>query len=134
MTKHASETAKLSQLLIDLGRANERLQEALALPPTRIHKDATIQRFEFTVELSWKTMQEAARFIGEEALSPRDAIRIAARTELIADPESWFAMLVARNLTAHVYRESIADDVYEEAKKLPHLVKDLLSRVKQRMK
>lgn len=76
-------------------------------------------------------MQTAARFIGEEALSPRDAIRIAARTELVADPEAWLTMLLARNLTAHVYRESVADDVYEQARKLPLLVEDLLSRVKK---
>lgn len=120
---------KLTQQVTDLTSANERLKEALALPPTRIHKDATIQRFEFTVELSWKTMQEAVRFIGEEAVSPRDAIRVAARTELIGDPEAWFSMLAARNLTSHVYRESVADEVYEEAKKLPSLVDDLLIRV-----
>lgn len=124
---------KLAQLLSDLTSANGRLTEALALPSSRIHKDATIQRFEFTVELSWKTMQEAIRFIGEDALSPRDAIRIAARTELIADPESWLTMLSARNLTAHVYRESVADDVYEEAKKLPELVNDLLTRVRKQV-
>lgn len=125
---------KLTQLLADLSSANERLTEALALPSTRIHKDATIQRFEFTVELSWKTMQESIRFIGEDALSPRDAIRIAARTELIANPELWLSMLSARNLTAHVYRESVADDVYEEAKKLPSLVADFLTRIQKRMK
>lgn len=125
---------KLEQLLNDLASANARLKEALSLEPTRIHKDATIQRFEFTVELSWKTMQEAARFIGEEALSPRDAIRACARTELIVDPETWLVLLSARNMTAHVYREAVADDVYKEAHKLPALVDDLISRVTGRMK
>lgn len=120
---------KLTQQLSDLASANDRLKEALKLDPTRIHKDATIQRFEFTVELSWKVMQEAVRFLGEEAVSPRDAIRVSARTELINDPEAWFSMLSARNLTSHMYRESVADEVYEEAKKLPPLVDDLFTRV-----
>ena len=132
MTKE-TQRAKLEQLLKDVASANTRLKEALDLEPTRIHKDASIQRFEFTVELSWKTMQEAARFIGEEALSPRDAIRVCARTELISDPETWLALLSARNMTAHVYREAIADDVYKEAHKLPVLVEDLMSRVIHRM-
>jgi nucleotidyltransferase substrate binding protein (TIGR01987 family) len=123
---------KLHELLSNLKNANGRLKESLALEPTRIHKDATIQRFEFTVELAWKTMQEAARFMGEDAVSPRDAIRVAARIELIADPEAWLSMLQARNLTAHVYRENVADEVYKEAKKLPSLVDDLTSSVSTR--
>jgi len=133
MTIVVPETAKLNQLLADLTQVNARLQEALALEPNRIHKDATIQRFEFTMELAWKTMQAASRYIGEEVLSPRDAIRTAARTELITDAEVWLTMLAARNLTAHVYRESVADEVYEQAKKLPPLIEDLISRVRKRM-
>ncbi len=123
-------TIKLKQLVLDLENANARLQEALALEPSRINKDATIQRFEFTIELSWKTMQSAARFMGEDAVSPRDAVRLDARMNLISNPESWISLLNARNLTVHVYREDIADNVYEEAKKLPALVTDFLSRLK----
>ena len=43
---------KLENLIKDLTKANERLKEAIGLEPTRIHKDATIQRFEFTFELA----------------------------------------------------------------------------------
>lgn len=120
---------RLDELINNLTNANDRLQESLSLEPTRIHKDATIQRFEFTIELAWKTMQEAARFMGEEAASPREAIRVCARINLVLNPELWLSLLTARNLTAHVYKEDIADLVYEEAKKLPSLVSDLLARI-----
>ncbi len=47
---------KLQNLLKDLKKAQKRLREAVSLEPTRIHKDATIQRFEFSFDLLQKTI------------------------------------------------------------------------------
>ncbi len=50
--------ARLRQSVENLGRALERLDEALAVPldnPLAI--DGTIQRFEFALELFWKTLK-----------------------------------------------------------------------------
>ncbi|MGB9706468.1 MAG: nucleotidyltransferase substrate binding protein [Microgenomates group bacterium] len=47
---------KLESQYQDLQKAYLRLKEAVALPPTIINRDATIQRFEFTFELCWKLM------------------------------------------------------------------------------
>ena len=58
---------KLLSLIEDLTAATGRLSEALALEPTRIHKDASIQRFEFTFELAWKAMQTYLRDEGVDA-------------------------------------------------------------------
>jgi hypothetical protein len=43
------------------------LEEALALPKTDIVRDATIQRFEFCVELAWKT---AKKVMGTQTSAP----------------------------------------------------------------
>lgn len=113
----ATELAEKIQSQIDsLKQATSRLKEATSLEPIRIHKDATIQRFNFCFELGWKLMQSIAQFQGEESYSPRNCIRTAVRLGLIDDPEKWFGYLEARNLTAHLYDEKIADLVYEKAK------------------
>ena len=65
-------------------------------------RDACIQRFEFCVELSWKT---SVRAFGLEIKSPNTAIRDMARNTLIDNTQIWFDFLVARNKTSHTYDE-----------------------------
>ena len=50
--------------------AVDRLGEALAAPKSDLHRDAAIQRFEFSFELSWKAIQKALRGEGIDAASP----------------------------------------------------------------
>lgn len=116
-----TEKEKLNSITEDLQNALMRLEEVLELEPTEIHKDAAIQRFEFSFELSWKLMQTAARFHGKDANSPRQSIRTAASLGFINDPQLWFDFLEARNLTTHTYDQLTADEVYKTAKDfLPH--------------
>ena len=63
----------------DLHKALERLKEAATLPSeVTVNQDATIQRFEFTFELSWKLMKSIVELDGLVAESPRSAFRQAA--------------------------------------------------------
>lgn len=117
----------------DLQAAGERLKEVVPLPPTRLHKDATIKRFEFTFELAWKLMQTMVRYLGTDAYGPRESIRAAARYDLITAPEQWMNLLDARNIAVHVYEETKADDVYNLAKNLPVLVDTLISRAEKKL-
>lgn len=118
----------------DLTQALDRLREALVLPPTRIHKDASIQRFEFTFELCWKLMQSVANLDGIAAYGPKQSIRAMAQLGHIDNPEAWMSVLNARNYTTHLYNEAIADDVYEQAKHLPPIADELISRVGKELK
>ncbi len=99
-----------------LGRAVATLAEALTYEPNRMNKDATIQRFEYTFELAWKTMQLLVRDRGVEVYTPRDSIRAAGQIELIDELETWMDFLKARNQAAHIYDEGMADEVYKAAK------------------
>lgn len=110
------ENKRFRNIAVDFKDALARLKEATQLEATSIHKDATIQRFEFCFELSWKFMQAVARFQGLAANSPRESIRVAAQLGLIDNPEVWFGYLEALNLTTHTYDESTADEVYQVAK------------------
>jgi len=121
---------KLKEIIKNLKKANQRLKEATKNKPTRINKDATIQRFEFTFELAWKVIQEYIRDQGLDCKSPKNCIREAGRLELIENVEKWFKFLDNRNLIAHTYNEKIADSIYRQAIKFPEEVEKLLKELK----
>lgn len=71
-----------------------------------------IQFFEMSFELSWKTMKDYLNEVGfSEVNSPRSAIKKAFEIGLIADGHLWLRALEDRNLTAHTYVESTAQEV-----------------------
>jgi nucleotidyltransferase substrate binding protein (TIGR01987 family) len=99
-------------LLVDFEKALLRLGEALAQPENEFIRDAAIQRFEFSFELAWKSVQAAARLEGQDCASPRVAFSTAWRNGWIDDEAVWLDMLDARNKTTHTYREAVAREVF----------------------
>lgn len=63
------------------------------------------QSFEFTFELSWKTLKDYLSEIGFNVRSPREAIKQAFQSELITDGHLWMQMLEERNRLTHTYNE-----------------------------
>ncbi len=104
---------KATLLLADFERAVFRLDEALQQPKNEFIRDAAIQRFEFSFELAWKSIQVTARFEAQDCPSPRMAIATAWRNGWIADEGMWLDMLEERNRTSHTYRELMAEEVFE---------------------
>jgi len=103
----------LNDLIITpLLKARDSLGLALAAPKTDLNRDASIQRFEFTIELAWKTMRRILKYKSILINNPRDTIREAAKEGLIQDPKVWFVFLENRNLTSHVYNEDVAEKIY----------------------
>jgi nucleotidyltransferase substrate binding protein (TIGR01987 family) len=99
----------------DVGNAIARLQEAVAQTETPILRDAVIQRFEFTFELTWKALQLYLPHRGLECGSPRATLKKAFADGLIRTPEeadAWLQMLDDRNLTSHAYDEALARRIY----------------------
>lgn len=109
-------------------QALERLREALALPYSEVVRDGVIQRFEFTFELLWKTLQIYLQHLGYEANSPRRVLREAFEAGIIvsdAEGDGWMAMLDDRNLTSHTYDEALAEAVYQRiANRHIHLLEE----------
>lgn len=115
----------------DLQKALVRLKEAVMLPgEVTIHQDATIQRFEFTFELSWKLMQSIEKENDINVYGVKTVMREAAKLGLIDDPIKWFYFLNQRNLTVHTYKEEIAQIVYQSAKDFIPYVEKLLTKAK----
>jgi nucleotidyltransferase substrate binding protein (TIGR01987 family) len=97
-------------------RALARLAEAVALsgqrPLSDLERQGLIQAFEFTHELSWKTLKDflASRGI-EELYGSRDTTREAFAQGLITDGEAWMDMIRHRNLSTHTYDEATVQEI-----------------------
>lgn len=104
---------KLNISFENLFKALDRLGEALAIEPNPIIIDGTIQRFEFTIELFWKTLKRVLQSEGINASSPRDTLKQAFRIGWLDDETIWLSMLDDRNQTSHVYNEQMAERIYQ---------------------
>ncbi len=99
-----------------LDRALDRLSEAIQLNSSTsndIIVDATVQRFEFTIELFWKALKRCLEYIGiVDAKSPRAVLKRAYALRWLHDEKARIDMLNDRNLLSHLYSEQVAMDVY----------------------
>lgn len=106
---------KLDRSLSNLRKATDRFAEALQEPGSSIVRDATIQRFEFTYELLWKTLKIFLEDIhGVRAVSPRQVFQEAFALSIIDQEEVFLEMLRSRNLLSHTYNEKRAEDIYKK--------------------
>lgn len=82
-------------------------------PGDALYRDGLIQRFEFTVELAWKSLKEYLEDQGMvlSIASPRGILKEAFAAGVISDAEQWNNILTARNLTSHVYEEETAEQI-----------------------
>lgn len=81
---------------------------------TEIERDALIQRFEFTFELTWKCAKEYLYIQeGIDAASPKKVIRSCREVGVLTDEETEHALKMAddRNLTTHTYDESFIESL-----------------------
>ena len=100
----------------ELRNAVARLQEAVAEEETAIVRDAVIQRFEFTFELTWKALQLYLEHRGLACGSPRATLKMAYAERLIQttdEADAWLQMLDDRNLSSHAYDEELAMRIYQ---------------------
>ncbi len=110
------------------------LDIATHLEKDDISRDATIQRFEYTFELSWKMLKRYFDMYSEkQSFNIKELFREAGKQGLIDDVEAWFSYHQARNLTSHTYNETTANETYEYALKFAQDVKKLLSRLKEKI-
>ena len=83
--------------------------------PTKIERDAAIQRFEYTCEASWKALQLGLRQEeGIEATSPKRIARASRQVGLLDDAQTQLALTMVddRNQTVHTYNEAVAEAIY----------------------
>lgn len=96
-----------------VGRLSEALAEYEAVPDSTVIRDGVIQRFEFTFELSWKSLREYMEDQGAamDAVFSKQVFKAAYAAGLIDDAQVWLDMLASRNITSHVYDDAQAAQV-----------------------
>lgn len=83
--------------------------------PSKLERDAAIQRFEYTVEACWKAAQRYLRIVeGLTVGSPKGAIRASKEVGFLTDDLAivGLEMVDDRNLTVHTYNEAVAERIY----------------------
>ena len=105
-----------------------------AEPKNDLERDGVIQRFEYTFELSWKTLKRYFETTTSvEEFNIKNLFREAGKQKLIDSVENWFGYAKARNQTSHIYDQTIAGTVFEEAKKFSRDVEILISRLEKKL-
>lgn len=112
------------------------LNESLALPYSKIVRDASIQRFEFTIESLWKLAQ---RFLivkeGIESGSPKGVIKACFQVDLLTDQQTHLLLQAIddRNLTVHTYNEALAEKIYANLFEYRPVLNEWHEAIKQRL-
>lgn len=74
-----------------------------------LEKEGAVQRFEFTVELAWKTLKDYLEHSGVALaqVTPKNVVKQAFSAKIITDGQLWIDMLDCRNLMSHNYDAKI---------------------------
>lgn len=97
--------------------ALKRLQEGTekAASPaglTELEEEGLIQRFEYTYELAWKTLQDLLKAQGYTGtLGPAPVLEQALKDGYYSDRAVWASMKEARNLSSHTYDEAVIQQI-----------------------
>ncbi len=76
-----------------------------------LEKEGTIQRFEFALELAWKTLKDFLEHEGAviQPITPRNVVKDAFAARILPDGQVWIDMLDHRNLLARSYDQATFD-------------------------
>ncbi|MGH2643876.1 MAG: HI0074 family nucleotidyltransferase substrate-binding subunit [Chitinophagaceae bacterium] len=102
------------------------------LDPTGIDliKNGRIQKFEYSIELAWKTSKLFLESeLGIISNSPKDVYRVMFQNKLIDEKllQNLLGAIDDRNKISHIYREEMYDIIYQELPKHLTALEKLLS-------
>ena len=137
--KHEVPALDLSSLARAIGQLESAIQSWAEKPTDTLIRDAVIQRFEFTYELSIRTLRRYLRSIAAsedeiDALSFKELIRHANELRLLrGDVLEWGDFRQARNDTVHTYSEVRAMEVAVTARDFAREVRILFDNLSRRL-
>ena len=125
----------------DFEKSLNRLEEAITKAYKNIQnedytffRDSAIQRFEFTVEIMWKSIKEYLfKKEGIECVSPKSCLREYFEVFNIDEKKSkkFLRMVDDRNLSSHTYHEEVAEEIFINLKEYKELIKEVLESLKK---
>ena len=101
-----------------------------------MEEQGLIKAFEYTYELSWKTLQDLLKDKGyTDVVGPKPVIEQSFQDGYIVDGKGWMRMHVSRNLTSHTYDEETAEEIIKSIRgEYFTLMQNLVIRLKKEMK
>jgi nucleotidyltransferase substrate binding protein (TIGR01987 family) len=99
-----------------------------------LEKEGAVQRFEFTVELAWKTLKDYLEHNGVALaqITPKNVVKQAFSAKIIRDGQLWIDMLDCRNLMSHNYDEKILNQAVRKMSGFLPVLNELHDFLKQR--
>ena len=117
-----SNIRKLNDSLANLREAVNKLNKALKIPNDReLVVEGTIQRFEYVVELLWKTIRRGLIYerVTLNPDTPREVMRQGFAVGWLHGEVTWQELLDKRNKTSHEYLdEEFIKEYYDDIKRL----------------
>lgn len=121
----------MKEILASFEKSLGRLGEVLKEERTITNRDASIQRFEFTIELAWKCIQKFLKGQNIVCRSPKECLQEAFKFGLIQDDRRWVNAFDDRNLTVHTYNEKLAEEIYNRLPQYLEILKSLKEKLSE---
>lgn len=105
------------QRLNNFKQALDSLTEALEQETFNdLEKNGVIQRFEFTYEMAWQTLQDYLAVQGYHVKGPKPVIRQAFEDGYIRNWRGWNDLHEDRQKTVHTYDKAKSDAIFQAVK------------------
>jgi len=131
----------LSKKLADLDNALQRLDEACIQSQNHqrddlysFFRDSTIQRFEFTLEIAWKSIKTfLLEHEGIECRSPKGCLRDFLNAGYLDQIQitRLLTMIDDRNLATHTYHESLAEEIFGRIDSYRKVLRTILNTLQE---
>ena len=112
------EDIRWQQRFSNFNKAFLKLSQAVAQAKEKklseLETEGLIQRFEYTYELAWKTLQDYIKDIGIPDINgPSKVLQEALKMKLITDSSGWSQLKKSREKTSHTYDPETAEEIKE---------------------
>jgi nucleotidyltransferase substrate binding protein (TIGR01987 family) len=99
----------------NLKKAFQKLKEAVESESlSELESEGLIQRFEYTYELAWKTLQDLLEAKGYLDLKgPTPVIQQSFQDGYILDGDGWMRLKKSRESTSHTYNKEVAEEIVQ---------------------
>ena len=100
-----------------------------------LEKDGIIQRFEYTIEIAWKTCKKVLEYQKLNFIaSPKEILKECYKLSIITDLELWENFLDIRNSMSHMYSEYVSSESFNYIQKHFTEIKKLIDNLNSLVK
>ena len=132
----------IEKKLNDFNSALNRLSEAVEITLANkeqvtysFFRDSAIQRFEFTLEIAWKSIKSfLLEYEGIECRSPKGCVRefLSAGYLDNIQTSTLLMMIDDRNLATHTYHESLANEIFDHIQEYLPILQNIYNLIQKK--